>query len=178
MDRRVRRTRELLWRSLVDLTLERGYDKVSVQDILDRADIGRSTFYSHYQNKDDLLTSRFEDLRADIVAAAQETPGDVLGPLRAVFRYTGDNRDLFRATAGKHEPAMLVVRRGLTAVVADHLRSHIKTDDFEATIAFVTSGLTGMQGWWLASGSTLTADEVFERFHRLAMAGIGPLLRS
>lgn len=51
MDRRVRRTRELLWRSLVGLILERGYDKVSVQDILDRADIGRSTFYAHYQTK-------------------------------------------------------------------------------------------------------------------------------
>ncbi|MBP2326311.1 AcrR family transcriptional regulator [Kibdelosporangium banguiense] len=176
MDRRVRRTRELLWRSLVDLLLERGYDKVSVQDILDRADVGRSTFYAHYQNKDDLLTSRFEDLRADILKAADDDPTDVLGPLRAVFRYSGENRDLFQATVGKHEPAMLVVRRGLTTVVADHLRTRIRTGDFEATIAFVTSGLTGVLTWWLNSDSGLTTEEVFERFRRLAMTGISPLL--
>ena len=61
-DRRVRRTRQLLRDALMELTLERGYDRITVQDILDRADIGRSTFYSHYRDKDDLMVSEFEAL--------------------------------------------------------------------------------------------------------------------
>ena len=63
-DRRVRKTRQLLREALMELTLERGYDHVTIQDILDRADVGRSTFYAHYHDKDDLLVSEFETGRA------------------------------------------------------------------------------------------------------------------
>ncbi len=63
-DRRVARTRQLLRDALVSLILERGYDEVTVQDVLDRANLGRSTFYAHYRNKDDLLFSGFEEFAA------------------------------------------------------------------------------------------------------------------
>src|SRR5258707_301232 len=66
-DRRVRRTRRALREALVALIVERGYEKVTVQDVLDRADIGRSTFYAHYRDKDDLFGSCFDDLRAEHV---------------------------------------------------------------------------------------------------------------
>jgi len=65
-DRRVRRTRQLLRDALMELTLERGYDRVTVQDILDKADVGRSTFYAHYRDKDDLLVSEFEALHPSL----------------------------------------------------------------------------------------------------------------
>ena len=54
-DRRVKRTHELLQKALVDLIAERGYDAVTVQDILDHADVGRTTFYKYYTSKDDLF---------------------------------------------------------------------------------------------------------------------------
>lgn len=69
-DRRVRRTRGLLHQALIELMLERDYTRISVRDILDRADVGRSTFYAHYRDKDDLLlVSCGEYLRAAIGAA-------------------------------------------------------------------------------------------------------------
>ncbi|KYF89640.1 TetR family transcriptional regulator [Sorangium cellulosum] len=63
-DRRVQKTRKLLSDALVSLILEKGYDEVSIQDIIDRANVGRSTFYSHYENKEQLLLFGHEHLRA------------------------------------------------------------------------------------------------------------------
>lgn len=57
LDRRTERTKNLLWESFVNLVLEKGYDSVTIQDIIERANIGRSTFYSHYESKENLLLS-------------------------------------------------------------------------------------------------------------------------
>ena len=54
-DRRVERTRELLQKALIDLIPERGYDAITIQDIVDRANVGRTTFYLHYNSKDELF---------------------------------------------------------------------------------------------------------------------------
>ncbi|MFO0580421.1 MAG: helix-turn-helix domain-containing protein [Polyangia bacterium] len=67
VDRRVQKTRQLLSDALVSLVLEKGYDEVSIQDIIDRANVGRSTFYSHYENKEQLLLFGHEHLRALIL---------------------------------------------------------------------------------------------------------------
>src|SRR5437870_7897295 len=59
-DRRVQRTRELLHKALIDLISERGYGAITIQDIVDRANVGRTTFYLHYSSKDDLFMSCHE----------------------------------------------------------------------------------------------------------------------
>ena len=59
-DRRVRRTRKLLQDAFISLVIEKGYEKTTIQDILDRADVGRSTFYVHYRDKEALLTANFD----------------------------------------------------------------------------------------------------------------------
>jgi AcrR family transcriptional regulator len=59
-DRRVERTRELLQTALIELIAERGYDAITIQDIVDRANVGRTTFYSHYNSKDELFMSCHE----------------------------------------------------------------------------------------------------------------------
>src|SRR5258708_7426381 len=61
-DRRVERTRERLQKSLIDLMSERGYDAITIQDIVDRADLARTTFYVHYTSKDDLFVSCHETI--------------------------------------------------------------------------------------------------------------------
>jgi AcrR family transcriptional regulator len=64
IDRRVERTRRSLLNALNELILEKGYEKVTVQDVIDRANVGRSTFYAHFEDKDQLLLSGFEPIRA------------------------------------------------------------------------------------------------------------------
>ena len=64
-DRRIYRTRKLLQDALIELILEKGYAAVTVQDIIDRANIGRSTFYAHFQDTESLFLSTFDWLWAD-----------------------------------------------------------------------------------------------------------------
>src|SRR5512133_1183317 len=118
-DRRIRRTRSLLHRSLIALILEKGYGRITVQDILDRADVGRSTFYAHYRSKDDLfLAGGLEHLRAILAGDSATTPDTagptpVLAPARTLFRLADDNRPLYRALIGKRG-SDLVTRQART----------------------------------------------------------------
>jgi AcrR family transcriptional regulator len=60
-DLRIRRTRERLGAALIALIEEKPIDNVTVREVLDRAEVGRSTFYLHYQDKNDLLVSQMEN---------------------------------------------------------------------------------------------------------------------
>src|SRR6266705_7027751 len=74
-DRRVRRTRESLHDALISLALEKNYDSITVQEILDRADVGRSTFYVHFSDKNELLISEMDNLREELSAAIERQRG-------------------------------------------------------------------------------------------------------
>ena len=65
-DRRSQRTRRLLHQAIMSLMQEKRYDTITVQDIIDRADVGRSTFYAHFQDKEDLLNSNLEEILDDL----------------------------------------------------------------------------------------------------------------
>ncbi len=69
-DRRVRRTRESLHKALISLALEKNYDSITVQEVLDRADVGRSTFYTHFQSMDELLSLGTQELRVTLNSGA------------------------------------------------------------------------------------------------------------
>ena len=64
IDRRVQRTRQLLQDALISMMIEKGYEATTVQDIIDRANVGRVTFYAHFADKETLLSSRLEDVRS------------------------------------------------------------------------------------------------------------------
>ena len=69
VDRRIRRTQKSLHQVLISLVLEKDYDLITVQEILDRADVGRPTFYAHFDGKDQLLISGTHELRNTLNAA-------------------------------------------------------------------------------------------------------------
>ena len=99
LDRRVRRTRAALTRALVDLVLAKRYRSITVQDLLDRADVGRSTFYSHYRGKDDLLLRSFEAMLEVLDACLDDDAPEAgrLAPVEELFRHVGGFRDFHRA---------------------------------------------------------------------------------
>src|SRR5260370_41682574 len=116
-DRRVGRTRKLLDDALHDLIVEKGYEAVTVQDIIDRANVGRSTFYAHYTDKQQLLFSHFADLEAHLaeqqrlVRAKSADPVErVFGYSLAMFQHAEEDRRLWGAVVGK-QTGVSIVRR-------------------------------------------------------------------
>src|SRR5262245_47433680 len=105
-DRRVRRTRRTLHEALIALILEKGYERVTVQDILDRADVGRSTFYTHFRDKEALLLTSFDgvrdELRRELDAVGPGQPmADPARPAAALFAHAHRNRRVYQALCGR-----------------------------------------------------------------------------
>jgi AcrR family transcriptional regulator len=103
-DRRVRKTQVALIGAFVSLVLEKRYDAITIQDLLDRADVGRSTFYAHYRGKDDLLAKSFigmlEMLDREIDRDGPD--GRRVAPVRELFRHIGEARKFQQALARAH----------------------------------------------------------------------------
>src|SRR6476659_9398638 len=106
-DRRVARTRRALKEALTDLILERGYESVTVQDVIDRADVGRSTFYAHFMDKDDLLMAILADLEMPGPDTSDWNPDDpAFGWTLELFRHFGSGKRLFKAVASSQSGAL------------------------------------------------------------------------
>src|SRR3954470_8311501 len=103
IDRRVARTRAMLQQAHISLILKKGYEAITVDEICDAANVGRSTFYAHYTSKDDLRRSGLEHLRKELVDRQKRAlaEGNVrdrsLGFSLAMFEHARDHIDLYKA---------------------------------------------------------------------------------
>ncbi len=143
VDRRVRRTRELLRSALLSLILEKGYERVTVRDIIDRADVGRSTFYAHFRDKDDLFLAGFDEFRRlfeppGSLMDSATTGGMHLWPSARLFEHFWDYRTVWKAMAGK-QGSNLVKRHLhelLSEIVRDQLRPRPPSRESQAQVPF------------------------------------------
>src|SRR5260370_22825650 len=100
-DQGIRRTCERVGSALVALIEERPIDDVTVQDVLDRGSVGRSTFYLHYRDKDDLLLSQLEkflETMSTALSLRKEESHRVV-PVAELFGHIGSQKKLYRALA-------------------------------------------------------------------------------
>lgn len=185
-DRRIERTQQLLRGALLSLIREKGFEAVTVQEIIDRANVGRATFYSHFDNKDDLLVSGFEDLRASLKARQRDAfsrgrtlEERVFGFSQEIFAHTNEYRDAFRAMAGQRSGA--VVQRVLHRLLVELIREDVKRTvvrtqahplQTEALVHFITGALVGLLMWWLDGRMRLSVDEVNACFRNLAIPAL------
>src|SRR5438034_10335151 len=114
IDRRIQRTQELLKTAFMSLIQEKGFESLSVQDIIDRANVGRATFYAHFDSKEDLLASGIEGLRASLrerqrkaLSATMEADDRLLAFSRQLFIHANEHRTVFRAMVGKRSGAVI-----------------------------------------------------------------------
>jgi len=182
-DRRVQRTQQLLRGALLSLIQEKGFEALSVQDIIDRANVGRATFYAHFDNKEDLLVSGFDDLRASLKerqreALARRSGLDerVLGFSYEIFAHANDHRDVFLAMAGKrsHAAVQQLLFKILLELVRDDLKATVSRNPassipVEALAQFVTGALFGLLMWWLNEKMRLSVEEVNTLFRQLVI---------
>ena len=182
-DRRVQRTELLLRGALLSLIQEKGFETLSVQDIIDRANVGRATFYAHFDNKEDLLVSGFDNLRASLKERQREALGRrsglderVLGFSCEMFAHANEHRDVFLAMAGKRSHA--IVQQLLYRILLDLVRDDVKATvsrvransvPVEALAQFITGALFGLLMWWLNGKMRLSVEEVNTLFRQLAI---------
>jgi AcrR family transcriptional regulator len=146
-DRRIRRTRRLLHDAFTNLVLEKGYDRLTVQDILDRADVGRSTFYAHFRDKEALLMSCFDELRAGLE--------DLPDPATAIFHHAHRHRRVYQALCGKKGGS--IVHRHLNRLIGDAVRRRLEPklaaagSDLPAEVVaeYYASATLGLLMWWV-----------------------------
>lgn len=174
-DRRVRRTRAALNAAVVDLIVERGYDAVTVQDIIERADVGRSTFYAHYKDKDDLLLGGIEVLRPMIDSRSSDR---LLGFSLELFRHARSHRRFHRAVVGRR--AGNIVLKWLTSMVADLVRQDLARFPQRPTasippellVQFVAGAYMSVLTAWLTADDDVGVEEVDRFFRTLVVGGL------
>ena len=180
MDRRVRKTQHSLHEALIALIREKDYDEIAVQEILDRANVGRSTFYTHFRDKDELLMTGIQEM----VQAVRSRP-------RTHFASKGDQLTWFSLPIFEHHDqhrragdarmggkARVVLHEHLRRVMAELLRDEFrrsataspKTAQLIPTdllVQYVSSTFILVLNWWLESRSPLRATDVNRLFGSL-----------
>jgi AcrR family transcriptional regulator len=176
VDARVRKTRDALGDALVALMQERPFDSITVQDVLDRANVGRSTFYSHYSDKDDLLMSDAEEF-FEAMSMALSVHGDTTDrvfPVKEFFNHLVDAQQFVVAlrTSGKLH-ANLELARGLFARGIERRFNELpKGVSIPAhqrpVLAFAHAGaLLSLMQWWIDHGMKEPAEEMDKLFHTI-----------
>jgi AcrR family transcriptional regulator len=184
-DRRVQRTRELLQQALIELLNERGYEAITVQDIVDRANVGRTTFYLHYRGKHDL----FAHCHEAIVRQFQFGPlhgrskAELLAPeaspeSASAFRHLSEARALLSPIF--HGPDSQVILRQMRRRGAQHIQASLQAAfpdaDSSIPLEVLANYLAGAQislmQWWLERRRPHTPEVLAQAFHRLQRAAI------
>ncbi len=184
-DRRPQRTRQLLKDALIELILEGGYENITVQDILDRANVGRSAFYAHFRDKEDLLLSGFEEVAESIrqhfpaYTAGDQFEKNLHSLTLSIFTHAQSHRPLFKAMFGKQGGEVVVrqLRKLLSGLAGEQIRAATRqgappTVPEEALVQWLVSSFLALLTWWLDQDIPLTAEEVDGALWKLARPGI------
>ena len=182
-DRRTRRTRQLLRDAFVALLKEKRYEDISVQDIIERADVGRSTFYVHYEGKEDLLVGREGIFASNL--AHQAAHGHVILneenwlSMLVWFQHIQAQAGILKVIV--RDPAMDLAMKTLYGLIHDDVEQRIQrkmltvgdnTIPSDIATDFLTGTLMTLIRWWVKQGMTLPPKQMDEMFQKLTAAGI------
>ena len=185
-DRRTRKTRQVLRDALLALLKEKRYEDISVQDIIERADVARSTFYIHYLDKDDLLTGQHgvfaENLGHDLSAHSGENEGRMFSS-RAWFYHIQAQGNILKVIAKDSalDLAMKTLRGIIHRSVQDGMRNHKLPENPRVpqglVVDYLTDTLMTLIKWWFKNGMKQTPEQMDEIFTQLVTPGVVAVLR-
>ena len=196
-DRRIQRTKQALRKSLLELIKEKGYDSISVEEITQRADVGRATFYLHYKDKEDLLVDEFSELANERARKLSEIPfatwlpdlenqdraieNKPIEPLLMVFQHVANHADIYRILLQNEKSDRILerIRKIITLSITGFMQTKIESDPipilFEVPIdllaAYFSGALLSCIDWWLEQGTTYSPEEMTRMFQRLFFPG-------
>lgn len=193
MDRRIQKTLQLLKSALVELIAEKAYDDITIQEILDRANVGRSTFYAHFENKDHLLRSiltllneQFEEGIEQLTQGGEDMRFEDNSehmPLRAL-QFVEQNYRFFRAMletanhGSQHNP----LYDYLYIVMREHFRLMIEfknSDPLRGDMAahYYASAFIGALVWWLENDMVYPAKDFANLINQFTLPGLNEVFR-
>jgi AcrR family transcriptional regulator len=186
-DRRTRKTRQLLRSTLLALLKEKRYDDISVQDIIERADVARSTFYVHYVDKDDLLTGGHgifaENLGQQLTAhSASAENGAFVSSSRAWFYHIQAQGPILKVIAkdSAMELAMKTLRGIIHRSVEEGMQAHSQLENARVPLSvivdYLTDTLMTLIKWWFKDGMRYTPEQMDEMFQQLVVPGVSSVL--
>lgn len=196
-DRRVQRTKQALRKTLLELIKEKGYDSISVEEITQRADIGRTTFYLHYKDKEDLLVDEFSELANERARTLSEIPFSTwlpdlenpdrtieskpIEPLLMVFQHVANHTDIYRILLQNEKSDRILerIRKIVSQSITEFMQMKIENDPipilFEVPIdllaAYFSGALLSCVDWWLDQGKAYSPEEMTRMFQRLFFPG-------
>jgi AcrR family transcriptional regulator len=186
VDRRIQRTRKSLQDALLELILEKGYEAVTVQDVIDRANVGRSTFYAHFQDKEALFLSEFETLRTTFEHHLLSQPATDTSPWSlslVMFQHAQENLQLYTALAGKQggNLALTHLQKYLSALLRAHLKQQVTQKDTiqvppEILAHYLVSAFMSLLTWWLDNNRPYSAERMNDMFRQLTQPGVEAVL--
>jgi AcrR family transcriptional regulator len=180
-DQRIRRTCERLGSALIALIQERPMDDVTVQEVLDRASVGRSTFYLHYSDKDDLLLDQLEkflEMMSTALSIRKEESHRVV-PVAELFAHIGDQKKLYRALADSGrlnefwDLAQGYFARGIERRLTESKRlSKLPQGELAARASALAGSMLSLLRWWLDRGAKESPRAMDDLFHRMVWNGV------
>jgi AcrR family transcriptional regulator len=191
LDRRVRRTRRALQNALIQLILQKGYDSVTIEEITDHADLGRTTFYLHFKDKEELLMNAVDTICEDFVeehSTLLEAIDGTENTLKKV-RHNLDERILYHifAYARAHADLYKVMLRGEGGAKASQRFTNIIREEtikrlkqikgleikvpMEIFAVFFSGTLIEMVTWWLEQDQPYTIETMVAYFQQLFLFG-------
>lgn len=175
---RGRETQRLLREALMQLSLEKGFEQITVKDITERAGIDRTTFYLHCTDKYDLLEKSQRDV-IDELFAHQEGLARPGQNMVFVFQHVADHIQRYRFLLGVASP---LLNRRLHSYMAERMVALLRARQAPEAMAddvmldmvanFMTSSLRGTIRWWIEAGMPYTPDEMASYFQRLLLGGL------
>ncbi len=185
-DRRIQRTKQALREALIDLILDRGYEDIGVQDIVDRANIGRSTFYTHYSTKDAAFSDSFMVLETSLLAALKHENADPalddgygLKYSGLLFAHVDGHRHLYRALTGQRGGMLATkhIQKILFGLVHRDFEertggTNLSKTERDAAAHYVVGAIIGVMTWWLDSKTQWSANEVNEFLTSMIAPGL------
>jgi AcrR family transcriptional regulator len=185
VDQRVRRTRDRLGDALMELLVEKPFDAITVQHVLERAGVSRSTFYTHYRDKNDLFLSDVEEFFESLATALSHfgDRSERVAPVRELFAHIGEARPFYNALveSGRIPDVMELglghFARGIARRLNEIPRARMIPPDRRGAIAHGLAGsLFSLLTWWIQHGMSLSPDEMDKLFHRLVWTGADGVL--
>ena len=175
-DRRSQRTRRLLSSALVELIREKDYNNITVSDIIERANVGRSTFYAHYRDKDNLFVGELDRV---IELLGQRIPGQdemPYFPSLGLFRHVGEEFELYKALLWTPGLDLLIkhMQKSLSKRIEEGLveSSREFRVPYPILARFIAGSFLTLLQWWLENRMIYSAEQMDMIFKDLALAGI------